>query len=67
MRARCLEIDFTMDCNLSRQEYTLTVATQYADGSSQDWLDDALQFTVVDPKDIAGVLNLRPAIEWRRR
>jgi lipopolysaccharide transport system ATP-binding protein len=61
-----LEIDFTMDCNLSRQEYTLTVATQYADGSSQDWLDDALQFTVVDPKDIAGVLNLRPAIEWRR-
>lgn len=62
-----LEIDFIMDCHLTRQEYTLTVATQHADGMSQDWLDDALQFTVVDSKDIAGVLNLRPAIEWRRR
>ena len=61
-----LEIDFEFDCNLSRQEYTLTVATQYADGTSQDWLDDAIQFTVIDPRDIAGLLNLRPAIRWSK-
>lgn len=61
-----LEIDFVLDCNLSRQEYTLTVATQYGDGLSQDWLDDALQFTVIEPKEIAGLLNLRPSIRWRK-
>lgn len=59
-----LQIEFAMNCSLSRQDYTLTVATQYADGTSQDWLDDALQFAVIDPKDIAGLLNLRPEIRW---
>ncbi len=61
-----LEIEFAMECNLSRQDYTLTVATQYPDGTSQDWLDDALQFTVIEPKEIAGLLNLRPVIHWRK-
>jgi ABC-type polysaccharide/polyol phosphate transport system ATPase subunit len=61
-----LELDFRFDCLLTRQEYTLTVATQYWDGSSQDWLDDVLAFSVVDPKDIAGLVNLRTEIEWRR-
>lgn len=61
-----LEIDFAIDCNLSRQEYTLTAATQYSDGLSQDWLDDAIQFTVIEPKEIAGLLNLRPTIRWRK-
>ncbi|MBI3683340.1 MAG: ABC transporter ATP-binding protein [Acidobacteria bacterium] len=62
-----LELDFTFDCWLARHEYTLTVATQHADGMSQDWLDDALSFTVVDAKDIAGVVDLRARIEHRRR
>ena len=61
-----LEIEFAMECNLSRQDYTLTVATQYPDGTSQDWLDDAVQFTVIEPKEIAGLLNLRPEIRWRK-
>lgn len=61
-----LAVDFEMECNLSRQEYTLTVATQYLDGTSQDWLNDTLQFTVIEPKEIAGFLNLRPAIRWRK-
>jgi lipopolysaccharide transport system ATP-binding protein len=61
-----LELDFTLNCNLTRQEYTLTVAIQHWDGSSQDWLDDALQFTVMDNKDVAGLVNLQPAITWRR-
>jgi lipopolysaccharide transport system ATP-binding protein len=61
-----LEIEFALTCLLARQDYTLTVATQHADGSSQDWLDDAVQFTVVDSKDLAGVVDLRPQIRWRK-
>jgi hypothetical protein len=51
---------------LTRQEYTVTVATQHWDGSSQDWLDDVLAFTVVDPKEIAGLASLTTQIDWRR-
>jgi lipopolysaccharide transport system ATP-binding protein len=61
-----LQIDFRIACLLTRQEYTLTVATQHSDGRSQDWRDDVLSFTVVEAKDLAGVANLQAAIEWRR-
>jgi ABC-type polysaccharide/polyol phosphate transport system ATPase subunit len=53
-----LEVDFHFDCWLAPQEYTLTVATQHPDGSSHDWLDEALAFTVVAPRYTAGVANL---------
>ncbi|MEO7145141.1 MAG: ABC transporter ATP-binding protein [Bryobacteraceae bacterium] len=62
-----IETDFVFNCVLTRQEYTLTVATQYPDGSSQDWVDDAIAFTVADAKDVAGLANLGAAIHWRRR
>jgi homopolymeric O-antigen transport system ATP-binding protein len=61
-----LEVDFEMDCLLARQEYTLTVATQYWNGLSQDWLDDVLDFRVVDTKDVAGVLNLNTRVRHRK-
>ncbi|MCC6390642.1 MAG: ABC transporter ATP-binding protein [Bryobacterales bacterium] len=61
-----LELDFSFECWLARHEYTLTVATQHADGPSQDWLDDVVSFTVVDPKEIAGVVDLQAKIEWRK-
>jgi lipopolysaccharide transport system ATP-binding protein len=57
-------VRFTFVCFLTRGEYTLTVATQNNDGSSQDWLDDALQFTVVDEKDMAGVARFRTEVTW---
>jgi ABC-type polysaccharide/polyol phosphate transport system ATPase subunit len=60
-----LEIDFHLDCWLTPQQYTLTVATQDADGSSQDWLDDAIAFEVIDQRAAAGVANLRAKIQWR--
>lgn len=60
------EVSFSFDCLLTRQEYTLTVATQYPEGYSQDWLDDALAFTVVDARDVAGLANFRTRVEWRR-
>jgi lipopolysaccharide transport system ATP-binding protein len=60
-----LELDFQFDCWLTPQQYTLTVASQAADGSSHDWLDDAIAFDVVDTRVAAGVANLRAKVEWR--
>jgi lipopolysaccharide transport system ATP-binding protein len=59
-----LTVRFTFPCHLTRQEYTLTVATQHSDGRSQDWLDDALQFSVVDAHDTAGVARFQTDVEW---
>ena len=61
-----LEIEFELDCLLSRQEYTLTVAVQYWNGLSQDWLDDVLDFQVEDTKDVAGVLNLNTRVRHKK-
>jgi ABC-type molybdate transport system ATPase subunit len=60
------EVEFTFDCSLTRQDYTLTVATQYVEGYSQDWLDDAVAFTVVDAREVAGFANFKTAVNWRR-
>jgi lipopolysaccharide transport system ATP-binding protein len=60
------EVEFTFDCLLTRQDYTLTVATQYAEGYSQDWLDDALSFSVVDSRDVAGLANFKTTVTWRK-
>ena len=60
-----LEVDFQMECWLTPQPYTLTVATQNPDGTSHDWLDDAIAFEVVDRRIAAGVANLRARIVWR--
>lgn len=61
-----IEVSFHVECLLSRQEYTLTVATQHESGLSQDWLDDVLEFAVIDTKDVAGVLHLNTTIEVHR-
>ena len=60
-----LEVDFGVECWLTPQQYTLTVATQNADGTSHDWLDDAVAFDVVDTRAAAGVANLRAQVQWR--
>lgn len=61
-----LQIEFRFECRLAQQEYTLTVATQHWDGSSQDWLDDVLSFRVVDEKGATGVVNFDTDIRWWR-
>jgi lipopolysaccharide transport system ATP-binding protein len=61
-----LDIDFRFECWLTPQHYTVTVATQYADGSSHDWLDDVLSFEVLSRRQAAGVTDLRAHIEWRK-
>jgi lipopolysaccharide transport system ATP-binding protein len=60
-----LEVDFRVECWLTPQTYTLTVATQNADGSSHDWLDDAIAFEVMGARVAAGVANLRAQVTWR--
>ena len=61
-----LETEFELDCLLSRQDYTLTVASQHWNGLSQDWLDDVVDFKVVDSKDVAGVLNLNTRVRHHK-
>jgi lipopolysaccharide transport system ATP-binding protein len=60
------EVEFTFDCLLTRQDYTLTVATQYREGYSQDWLDDVISFSVVDARDVAGFANFKTKVNWRK-
>lgn len=60
-----VEVEFRFECWLTPQQYTLTVATQHAEGWSHDWLDDVLAFDVVDTRKAAGVANLRAKVQWR--
>jgi lipopolysaccharide transport system ATP-binding protein len=62
-----LDLEFRFECWLAAQSYTLTVATQSADGSSHDWLDDVLAFEVMDSRALAGVVNLRAQITWEKK
>jgi lipopolysaccharide transport system ATP-binding protein len=61
-----IETEFGFECLLAQQEYTVTAATQYWDGSSQDWLDDVLSFRVVDSKGAAGVASFPTELHWRK-
>jgi homopolymeric O-antigen transport system ATP-binding protein len=61
-----LDIDFQFDCWLTPQHYTVTVATQYPDGSSRDWLDDVISFEVLSLRQAAGVTDLRAHVAWRK-
>jgi len=61
-----LVVEFQFECWLTPQHYTITVATQYADGSSHDWLDDVISFEVLARRQAAGVADLRANIEWRK-
>jgi lipopolysaccharide transport system ATP-binding protein len=65
-RDEIFEVEFTFDCLLTRQDYTLTVATQHREGYSQDWLDDVLSFSVTDERDVAGFANFKTKVDWRR-
>ena len=51
-------IRFTFVAQLVRGEYTITVATQHPNGASQDWLDDAVSFSVTDRRATAGLASL---------
>lgn len=60
------EVTFSFECLLAQQEYTVTAATQHAEGFSQDWLDDAVSFHVSDARKLAGVASLKTTVGWRK-
>ena len=62
-----LIVDFRFECWLTPQQYTLTVATQNADGSSNDWIDDAVVFDVVSRRHASGVIDLRADVRWSKQ
>jgi homopolymeric O-antigen transport system ATP-binding protein len=53
---------FSFLCDLCPHAYTLTLASHDRDGTSHDWLDDAIAFTVTDERPTAGVANLRAKV-----
>jgi len=59
-------VQFSFDCWLTPNEYALTAAVQNADGTSQDWLNDALTFDVISGRHAAGVVDLRAEVEWTK-
>ncbi len=61
-----LEVEFAFACWLTPQHYTVTVATQNSDGTSNDWLDDAIIFDVVGQRHAVGVVDLRARTTWSR-
>ena len=61
-----VEVEFEFECWLGQHEYTVTVATQHWDGSSQDWLDDVLSFRVMDPRGGSGTASFPTQVRWRR-
>ncbi len=55
-------IQFTFDCNLCPQEYTITAASHDPDGTWHEWVEDAVAFRVADSRYTAGVANLRARV-----
>lgn len=53
---------FSFLCDLCPHAYTITLASHDPDGTSHDWLDDAIAFTVTDERPTAGVANLRAKV-----
>jgi lipopolysaccharide transport system ATP-binding protein len=61
-----LRLNFSFRCDLCPQEYTLTVASHDPNGVWHDWLEDAVSFSVTDPRHTAGVANLRAQVSVER-
>ncbi len=58
-----MQIEFGFRCDLCPGEYTITLASHDADGTTHDWVDDAVMFTVADSRYTAGVANLRAKVK----
>jgi ABC-type thiamine transport system ATPase subunit len=58
-----MRIEFGFNFDLCPGEYTITAASHDADGTTHDWLDDAVMFTVADSRYTAGVANLRAKVK----
>jgi ABC-type multidrug transport system ATPase subunit len=61
-----LMVEFRFACWLTPQQYALTVATQNSDGTSHDWMDDAIVFDVLGLRHASGVADLRADVRWSK-
>jgi hypothetical protein len=59
-----LRLDIRFPARFTRGAYTITVATQHLDGARIDWRDDALEFTILDRRPLAGVTPLDATLKW---
>jgi hypothetical protein len=64
-----VEVDFTFDCSLGTDWYSISAAvhrsTSVSDGVCYDWLDGALFFRVMSPILIEGLVNLHASASAR--
>jgi homopolymeric O-antigen transport system ATP-binding protein len=68
-RGEIVEVDFTFDCSLGTDWYSISSAvhssTSVSDGVSYDWLDGAVFFRVMSPILIEGLVNLNASASAR--
>jgi len=62
-----VDVEFSFTCAFAQHEYTLTVASQYDDGTAQDWIDDAITFSVTGQRNVAGVLSVPTRVQYSIR
>lgn len=53
---------FQFRCDLAPGDYTISVTSQDDSGNINDWMEDALSFTVTDERRALGVANLRARV-----
>jgi lipopolysaccharide transport system ATP-binding protein len=58
-------VEFAFRCELCPQDYTLTAASHDPDGTTHDWVEEAVLFSVMDSRYTAGVANLRASVRVR--
>lgn len=58
-----VRVTYRFHCNLCPGEYTVTAASHDPDGVWQDWMEDAVAFSVSDSRYTAGVANLKAQVE----
>ena len=62
-----LEVNFDFPCWLTPQRYSISPAVQTVDYQSNDWVDDAFLFEVVDTFYTRGIANLHARVTTNRR
>lgn len=60
-----LRLDVRFPAHFTRGDYTITVATQHLSGARIDWRDDALEFSVLDRRPLAGLTPLDATFDWQ--
>ena len=66
-RGEMIDLTFSFECWLGRDQYSLSLAVHSRDGEAYDWLDAALFFKVTNTTLTEGVANLNASVTASRR